>query len=99
MHDAYRQHETAFAATMADRTEWERATRHQRQLAVAADAELRRRHPDQPWPPLRSAEPRLSRPGRRSRPWHRTPRRQGSGSGTWPPGTANSPASWPNGKA
>jgi hypothetical protein len=60
MHHAYRQHETAFAATMADRTEWERTTRHQRQLAVSADAELRRRHPDQRWPPLRSAEPRLS---------------------------------------
>ena len=60
MHHAYRQHETAFAATMADRTEWERATRRQRQLAVSADAELRRRHPDQRWPPLRSAEPRLS---------------------------------------
>jgi conjugative relaxase-like TrwC/TraI family protein len=59
MHHAYRQHETAFAATMADRTEWERTTRHQRQLAVSADAELRRRHPDQRWPPLRSAEPRL----------------------------------------
>ena len=24
---------------------------------MAADAELRRRHPGQPWPPLRSAEP------------------------------------------
>ena len=59
MRDAYRQHETAFAVTMADRTDWERATRHQRQLAVAADAELRRRHPAQPWPPLRSAEPEL----------------------------------------
>ena len=42
---------------MADRADWEAATRHQRQLAVAADAELRRRHPGQPWPPLRSAEP------------------------------------------
>jgi hypothetical protein len=41
---------------MADRTDWERATRHQRHQAVAADAELRRRHPEQPWPPLRSAE-------------------------------------------
>jgi hypothetical protein len=60
MHHAYRQHETALAVTMADRTEWERTTRHQRQLAVSADAELRRRHPDQRWPPLRSAEPRLS---------------------------------------
>jgi hypothetical protein len=42
---------------MADRVDWEQATRYQRQLAVAADAELRRRHPDQPRPPLRSAEP------------------------------------------
>jgi len=42
---------------MEDRTDWERATRRQRQLAVAADAELRRRHPKEPWPPLRSAEP------------------------------------------
>ena len=39
-------------------TAWEEATRQQRQLAIAADAELRRRHPDQPHPPLRSAEPR-----------------------------------------
>lgn len=60
MHHAYRQRETVFAATMADRAEWERTTRHQRQLAVSADAELHRRHPDQRWPPLRSAEPRLS---------------------------------------
>jgi hypothetical protein len=57
MHDAYREPETAFAVTMADRADWEQATRHQRQLAVAADTELRRRHPGQPWPPLRSAEP------------------------------------------
>ena len=42
---------------MADRVEWDRATREQRQLAVAADAELRRRHPGQYFPPLRSAEP------------------------------------------
>jgi hypothetical protein len=46
-----------FAAVMADRTDWDQATRAQRQLAVAADAELRRRHPGQPFPPLRSAEP------------------------------------------
>jgi 4-hydroxy-2-oxoheptanedioate aldolase len=56
MHSAYREQETIFAAVMQDRTDWELATRHQRQLAVAADAELRRRHPGQPWPPLRSAE-------------------------------------------
>jgi len=42
---------------MADRAEWESATRRQRQLAVAADAELRRRHPGQYFAPLRSAEP------------------------------------------
>ncbi|HEY6791263.1 MAG TPA: hypothetical protein VI365_28535 [Trebonia sp.] len=35
---------------------WDEATRQQRQLAIAADAELRRR-PGQPHPPLRSAEP------------------------------------------
>jgi hypothetical protein len=55
MHDAYRQRETVFAAAMADRSAWEEATRRQRQLAIAADAELRRRHPEQEHPPLRSA--------------------------------------------
>ena len=54
---AYRQRETVFAQTMADRADWEVATRAQRQLAVAADAELRRRHPAQYFSPLRSAEP------------------------------------------
>jgi hypothetical protein len=43
--DAYRQREIVFAATMADRDDWEKATVQQRHLAVAADAELRRRHP------------------------------------------------------
>jgi conjugative relaxase-like TrwC/TraI family protein len=57
MHDAYAVREAVFAAVMADRAEWEQATRQQRHLAVAADAELRRRHPDQHYPPLRSAEP------------------------------------------
>ena len=57
MIEAYRQRETVFAMTMADRTDWDAATRAQRHLAVAADAELRRRHPDQHFPPLRSAEP------------------------------------------
>ncbi len=57
LEQAYRQRETVFAAVMADRTEWEAATRQQRQLAVAADAELRRRHPGQYYAPLRSAEP------------------------------------------
>ena len=57
LHEAYQQRETVFAAAMADRADWDAATRQQRHLAVAADAELRRRHPDQHYPPLRSAEP------------------------------------------
>ena len=60
MHDIYREHETALAITMADRADWEQTTRHQRQLAVAADTEPRRRHPGQHWAPLRSAEPELN---------------------------------------
>jgi hypothetical protein len=63
---AYRQRETVFAAAMTDRAEWESATRQQRQLAVAADAELRRRHPDQYFAPLRSAEPRLAADAQRA---------------------------------
>jgi hypothetical protein len=58
LEQAYRQRETVFAAVMADRMEWEAATRQQRHLAVAADAELRRRHTGQYFVPLRSAEPR-----------------------------------------
>ena len=45
LHDAYRQREEVFATVMADRTDWEHATRQQRHQAIAADAELRRRHP------------------------------------------------------
>ena len=52
LEEAYRQRETVFAAVMTDRAEWEAATRQQRQLAVAADAELRRRHPGQYWAPV-----------------------------------------------
>jgi hypothetical protein len=43
---------------MDDRADWDTATRAQRHLAVVADAELRRRHAGQHYPPLRSAEPR-----------------------------------------
>ena len=57
LHETYRQRETVFAAVMADRADWDAATRAQRHLAVAADAELRRRHPEQRFTPLRSAEP------------------------------------------
>ena len=65
LHDTYRQRETIFAAVMADRADWEQATRQQRHLAVAADAELRRRHPGQQFPPLRSAEPEPATPAQR----------------------------------
>jgi hypothetical protein len=57
MHTAYHQRETVLAAAMDDRHQWEQATVNQRRLAVAADAELRRRHPTQQYDPLRSAEP------------------------------------------
>ena len=76
---AYRQRETVFAQTMADRADWEHATRAQRQLAVAADAELRRRHPGQYFSPLRSAEPEPDPgPARRTHPDPRpAPQRDG----------------------
>jgi hypothetical protein len=56
LHDAYAERETVFAAVMADRADWEAATRAQRQLALAADAEVRRRHPGQRFTTVRSAE-------------------------------------------
>jgi AAA domain len=65
MHDAYRDREATFAAVMADRADWDAATRHQRHLAVAADTELHRRHPARNYPPLRSAEPPPSSQARR----------------------------------
>jgi hypothetical protein len=57
MHDAYRDRERVFAVDMVDRAEWDRATARQRRLAIAANAELRRRDPEQAFEPLRSAEP------------------------------------------
>ena len=65
MRDAYAEREAVFAAVMADRADWDNATRQQRHLAVAADAELRRRHPEQQYPPLRSAEPQPATPAQR----------------------------------
>ena len=99
---AYRQRETVFAQTMADRADWDKATRAQRQLAVAADAELRRRHPGQYFSPLRSAEPEpATQPQRDDLALIPTSRPAGStsGSATWPPGTGSSPASSPTGRA
>jgi conjugative relaxase-like TrwC/TraI family protein len=68
MHDAYQQREDVLAAVMADRADWEQATRQQRQLAIAADAALRRRHHDQHHPPLRSAEPQSDTHDQRDEP-------------------------------
>ena len=56
MRTRYLTQEETFAKTMADRAEWERATEHSRHLAVAADAELRRRDPDRRIERLCSAE-------------------------------------------
>ncbi len=56
----YRQQEAELAQTMAARSQWERATQESRRLAVAADAELRRRHPGLRMEPLRSAEPAIT---------------------------------------
>ena len=57
MRDRYREQEALFAQTMADRQEWEHATAHSCRLAIAADAELRCRHPDLKIEPMHSAEP------------------------------------------
>jgi hypothetical protein len=99
---AYRQRETVFTQTMTHRADWEAATREQRQLAVAAEAELRRRHPSQHFPPLRSAEPQpaiaaeregliltLEQPPDEVDRWRRI----------WPPGTGPSPIGSPTGRA
>jgi hypothetical protein len=55
----YRQQETELAQTMEARRDWELATEQTRHLAIAADGEYRRRHPNQRPEPLRSAEPVL----------------------------------------
>lgn len=55
----YRQMEEPLAAAMEDRHAWDKITAGPRRLAVAADSELRRRHPDPTIEPLRSAEPVL----------------------------------------
>jgi hypothetical protein len=65
LEQAYRQREAVFAIVMAERADWDKATRAQRHLAVAAGAELRRRHPGQYLSPLRSAEPAPATPAQR----------------------------------
>ena len=57
LRDHYQQREQALHHAMAGRQEWEQATAGSRLLAIAADAELRRRYPGHRLEPLRSAEP------------------------------------------
>jgi hypothetical protein len=56
----YHRQEDELAKTQEDRDLWDKVTRGSRHLAVAADSELRRRHPEQACSPLRSAEPSVS---------------------------------------
>jgi hypothetical protein len=57
LRDLYQQQEHTLAQAMADRQDWEHATIASRHLAIAADTELRRRHPGRKIEPLHSAEP------------------------------------------
>ena len=57
LRDLYQQREHTLARAMAERQDWEHATAASRHLAIAADTELRRRHPGQTIEPLLSAEP------------------------------------------
>ncbi len=89
MHDAYGERGTVLAAAMADRNAWEKTTRRQRQLAVAADAELRR-HPRPAVAPaaLRRTQPRHPDAARRPGPHpssHRRARAAGHRAGCPPP--------------
>jgi hypothetical protein len=58
LQEAYRRLEGNLAEAMEDRQAWEQVTAGPRRLAIAADSELRRRNPEKPIEPLRSAEPR-----------------------------------------
>ena len=57
LRDHYLQQAQALTQAMAARQDWKQATEQSRRLALAADAELRRRHPGRKIEPLRSAEP------------------------------------------
>ena len=50
-----------FAAVQETRRQWEAVTQATRRIAIAADLELRRRHPDLPIPPLRPHASRTRR--------------------------------------
>ena len=103
LEQAYRQRETVFAQTMADRADWEPG--HPR----PAPPGRRRRRRTAPPPPrpalpaaaLRRTRARHRRPARPSSPSPPTsrPARSTSGSTTWPPGTGPSPTGSPTGRA
>jgi hypothetical protein len=57
MRDHYQQQEQTLTQAKVGRQEWEQATAAARRLAIASDAELRRRHPRQEIEPLHSSEP------------------------------------------
>ena len=57
LRDLYQQREQTLVQATTDRQHWERATALTRHLAIAADTELRRRHPSETIEPLLSAEP------------------------------------------
>jgi hypothetical protein len=57
LRDHYQQQEQGLVQVMTDRQEWEQATAGSRRLAIAADTELRRRHPCHKIESLCSAEP------------------------------------------
>ena len=56
----HREHEATLSEVMEDRRLWDKLTEGARRLAVQADLELRRRHPDRKIRPLESAEPKAS---------------------------------------
>ena len=57
LRNLHQQREHTLTQAEADRQDWEHATAGSRHLAIAADTELRRRHPSHKIEPLRSAEP------------------------------------------
>jgi hypothetical protein len=61
--DAYRARETELDTATRDQQATEREKSRRLRLAEVADAELRHRHPRQPWPALPAAEPQPA-PGR-----------------------------------
>jgi hypothetical protein len=66
LQEAYARIEARLEQAMEDRRAWEQITAGPRRLAVAADSELRRRHPGTRIEPLRSAEPRAPEDGQMS---------------------------------